>query len=142
MYTITLPAYDWHKDGSERAIVSRMALDGTRALEVTLISNPFEGAGYEIYEAVVVDEQWTILEYVNPHLVRLVDSRGSPVVTRHHPLWDTMTTGEVEALFGLADGTAKKACQRGQLPCRKAKGAWLIRYEDAAARWQRDDDSA
>lgn len=50
-------------------------------------------------------------------------------------LLSVMTTTEVEKEFGLAEGSAKKAAQRGQIAARKAGDAWLIRRSDASKVW-------
>lgn len=50
-------------------------------------------------------------------------------------LLNVMTTNEVEDEFGLAEGSAKKAAQRGQIAARKAGGVWLIRRNDAVKEW-------
>lgn len=51
------------------------------------------------------------------------------------PLNAVVTTTEAEARFGLAEGSAKKAAQRGQIAARKTGKVWLLRSSDAARMW-------
>lgn len=50
-------------------------------------------------------------------------------------LLGVLTTAEAEAEFDLAEGTAKKAAQRGTIPARKAGGVWLIERAAAMRHW-------
>jgi len=46
------------------------------------------------------------------------------------------STTELENRYGLAVGSVKKACQRGQIPARKLRsGEWLVLHQHAAERW-------
>jgi hypothetical protein len=133
-YMIDLPKYDWSRDGLKESCTATLDLGDGRTLEVGVIRDPFDGPGYEIQEAVIVKDG-EILETISPHLIYLVDLDGTIADTRHDPLWDVLTTSEAEAVFGLAKNTANKACQRGEIPCRKSGGAWLIQAKDAYAKW-------
>lgn len=142
-YTVRIPENGWQQDGlrwdapegvASRSIVTASEpLEGGVKLEVGLIR--YDDGSYAIEEVALVDSANAILDYVNPRLVTLIDADGQPVAASHDPLWDTLTTAEAEALCGLAEGTVKKACQRGDIPCRKSGGAWLVAFEDVAARW-------
>jgi uncharacterized protein (DUF433 family) len=46
-----------------------------------------------------------------------------------------MTVTEIATEFGISPQAVRKACEMGWLPARKAGGTWLIRREDAEARW-------
>lgn len=46
-----------------------------------------------------------------------------------------MTTAQVEKAFGLAEGTAKKAAQRGNIQAEKIGHDWLILRSEAMKRW-------
>lgn len=50
-------------------------------------------------------------------------------------LLDTLTAQEVADEFGLAPSTVTRAAESGALPARQAGRIWLIRREDAKARW-------
>lgn len=142
-YTVQIPESGWQQDSirwdapegvASRSIVTASEpLENGVKLEVDLIR--YDDGRYVIEEAALVDSTNAILDYINPRLVALKDADGQPVAASHDPLWDTLTTAEAEALCGLAKGTVKKACQRGDIPCRKSGGVWLVTFEDVAARW-------
>jgi excisionase family DNA binding protein len=48
---------------------------------------------------------------------------------------EIITTSEAAERYNLDDSTPKKAAQEGAIPARKSGGTWLIRREDAEARW-------
>jgi excisionase family DNA binding protein len=75
-----------------------------------------------------------LLDYDDDNRVMVVDvnRRDVPDFT---PLYAVLTTSEVAELYGLDDSTPKKAAQEGAIPARKSGGTWLIRREDAEARW-------
>lgn len=47
------------------------------------------------------------------------------------------TPQEAEAQFELGSGTVRKAAARGEIPCRRAKGAWLIFAPSVEEKWGR-----
>lgn len=51
------------------------------------------------------------------------------------PMSEIMTTVEVERQYGLAEGTANKAAQRGSIPAEKRGHDWWIKRTDAEKRW-------
>jgi len=142
-YTVQIPESGWQQDSirwdapegvASRSIVTiTEPLENGMKLEFGLIR--YSDGSYVIEGPALLDGSNTILDYVHPRLIALVDAGGQPVAASHDPLWDTLTTAEAEALCGLAEGTVKKACQRGDIPCRKSGGAWLVTFEDVAARW-------
>ena len=48
-----------------------------------------------------------------------------------------MTVQEVADTYGITRDTVHKAIQDGKLPARQSAKTWLIRREDAQARWDR-----
>jgi excisionase family DNA binding protein len=46
-----------------------------------------------------------------------------------------MTTSEVAETFGINDRTVREAIDKGWIKARKSGGTWLIRRQDAEARW-------
>lgn len=50
-------------------------------------------------------------------------------------LEDVMTTAEIAEEFGIADCTVRAAIKRNVIPARQSGSTWLVRREDAVARW-------
>lgn len=50
-------------------------------------------------------------------------------------LGDVMTTSEAAAEFRVDDSTVRQAVRRGSIPARQSGSTWLVRREDAQARW-------
>jgi excisionase family DNA binding protein len=59
-------------------------------------------------------------------------------------LRDVMTVQEVADTYGITRDTVHKAIQDDRIPARQSSKTWLIRREDAEARWgeRNEDDSS
>jgi hypothetical protein len=53
-------------------------------------------------------------------------------------LESVLTASEVDEIYNLATGTARQACNRGQIVARKSGATWLIRKADASEMWRKD----
>lgn len=68
-----------------------------------------------------------------------MDGKSMCIVNRwDDPLDNVMTTTEAEAAYDLAQGTVKKAAQRGVIPARKKGGAWIVRTIDVKRHYRLD----
>lgn len=50
-------------------------------------------------------------------------------------LHEVMTTTEVARVYGITDHAVRDAIRNNRIQARKSAGTWLIRREDAEARW-------
>jgi excisionase family DNA binding protein len=101
----------------------------------------------EIAEALdlTLDEVHAALSYYYAHKEEIdtairqsdIDLNGVPtvedVLAGRHKL--VLTTSEVAGAYGISDRTVREAIEKGWLKAQKSGGTWLIRRQDAQARW-------
>lgn len=56
-------------------------------------------------------------------------------------LHEVMTATEVARVYGITDHAVRDAIRNNRIPARKSAGTWLIRREDAEARWGQQNHS-
>lgn len=76
------------------------------------------------------DRKWTAMQVAGEVVIAVDD-----VTQAERELYAVMSAGEAEDEFGLGQGTIRQAINRHQVVARKSGDIWLIRRQDAEARW-------
>ena len=118
VYLISDPGVTAKRDSFEEA------LEVLRDWADSVMANAIEEAKDELQEAELAQA------YEDTFVTRQESFRQTEAT-----LNAVMTSSEVDAEFGLPEGTAKLAANRNAIAARKSAGTWLIARSDAVAKW-------
>ena len=103
---------------------------------LAVISAERPGEDWHLWECVQYVAEDVIDEKSTQQIIAESKKRGlREEVAAREVLGEVITAAEAATLYGLAEDSVRKACQRHQLVARKSGGTWLLLREDAESRW-------